>query len=99
MNRMTRRLDPKHSGTASALTARGERSYDGTMVEVQSDNGVVRMVFPTDGLSPEQVDDFVTWLRVEGLARRSQLSEEAAWRLSDDIKAGWWEKNKTRFGG
>ncbi len=68
------------------------------MVDVKAEQGMVRMAFPTEGMSPEQVDDFVTWLRVEGIARHSKLSEQASWQLSEEIKGGWWEKNKGRFG-
>jgi hypothetical protein len=68
------------------------------MIDVKAANGVVQLTFPTDGMSPEQVNDFVTWLRVEGIARRSKLTGQAAWQLSEEIKAGWWEKNKQRFG-
>jgi hypothetical protein len=59
---------------------------------------MVHLAFPTDGMSPEQVNDFVTWLRVEAIARRSKLTEQAAWELSEEIKADWWQKNKHRFG-
>jgi hypothetical protein len=58
------------------------------MIDVKAENGVVHMSFPTQGMSPEQVDEFVTWLRVEAIARRGKLTEEAAWRLSEEIKAG-----------
>jgi hypothetical protein len=68
------------------------------MIDVKAENGVVHMSFPTEGMSPEQVDEFVTWLRVEAIARRSKLTEEAAWRLSEEVKTGWWEKNEQRFG-
>ena len=68
------------------------------MIDVKAENGEVHITFPTDGMSPEQVNDFVTWLRVESIARRSKLTEQAAWQLSEEIKAGWWEKNKHRFG-
>jgi len=68
------------------------------MVQVKADKGVVRMTFPTDGMSPEQVNDFVTWLRVEAIARRSKLTERGAWQLSEELKADWWEQNKQRFG-
>ena len=68
------------------------------MIDVKAENGVVHLVFPTEGMSPEQVNDFVTWLRVEAIARRSKLTEQAAWELSEEIKADWWEKNKQRFG-
>ena len=68
------------------------------MIDVQAESGLVRMTFPTDGLSPEQVDDFVTWLRAEAIARRSRLSEQAAWQLSEEAKSGWWKRNQDRFG-
>ena len=68
------------------------------MIDVKAENGVVHMTFPTAGMSPEQVNDFVTWLRVESIARRSKLTEQTARELSEEIKSGWWEKNKQRFG-
>ena len=49
-------------------------------------------------MSAEQVNDFVTWLRVEAIARRSKLTAPAAFQLSEDIKAGWWDRNKQCFG-
>lgn len=48
------------------------------MIDVQAENGVARMAFATEGLFPDQVDDFVTWLRLEGIACQSRLSEAAA---------------------
>jgi hypothetical protein len=68
------------------------------MIEVKSENEMVHVTFPTKGMSPQQVSDFVTWLRVEAIARRSKLTAEAAEDLSEQIKAQWWEKNKQRFG-
>jgi len=68
------------------------------MIEVKAENGLVHLTFPTKGMTADQVNDFVTWLRVESIARRSKLTEQAAWQLSEDIKADWWKKNKQRFG-
>ena len=68
------------------------------MIDVKADKNVVRLTLPTDGMSVDQVSDFVNWLRVESIARRSKLTEQAAWQLSEEIKADWWEKNKQRFG-
>ena len=53
----------------------------------------VRKQFST----PEEINDFVSWLRVEGIARRSKLTPEAAWHLSEEIKSSWWQANKDRF--
>jgi hypothetical protein len=72
--------------------------YAPNMVAVKAENGQVQLTFPTDGMSPQEVHDFVAWLRVESIARRSRLTSEAAWQLAEDIKAGWWEANKARFG-
>ena len=68
------------------------------MIDVKAGNGTVHIELPTEGMSPEQVSDFVNWLRVEAIAQRSKLTEAAAWQLSEDVKSGWWEKNKGRFG-
>ena len=67
------------------------------MIAVKTENGQVQVTFPTDGMSPEEVNDFVAWLRVESLARRSKLTEAAAWQLAEDIKASWWKTNESRF--
>ena len=68
------------------------------MIDVKADSGTVQITVPTDGMSVEQVNDFVTWLRVEAIARRSKLTPSTAWQLSEDIKTGWWDRNKQRFG-
>jgi hypothetical protein len=68
------------------------------VIEVKAEKGMVHMTFPTDGMSTDQVNDFVAWLRVESITRRSKLTEDAAWKLSEEIKADWWKKNSSRFG-
>lgn len=68
------------------------------MIDVKAGQGTVQITFPTDGMSPEQVNDFVTWLRVEAIARRSKLTASAAWQLSEEVKSGWWERNRERLG-
>ena len=68
------------------------------MIDVKADNSTVQITVPTAGMSAEQVNDFVAWLRVEAIARRSKLTPQAAWQLSEDVKAGWWERHKQRFG-
>jgi hypothetical protein len=51
----------------------------------------------TKGMSSEEVRSLVDWLRLEVIARKSKLTEKDAWDLSEEIKAGWWERNKARF--
>jgi hypothetical protein len=67
------------------------------MIGVEADRKEIRISIPTEGMSPEAINAFVGWLRAEAVARKSRLTDEAAWRLSEEIKAGWWEQNKGRF--
>ena len=48
-------------------------------------------------MTPGEVNDFVSWLRVESVVRRSRLTPEAAWKLSEDIKSDWWQANERHF--
>jgi hypothetical protein len=68
------------------------------MIDVKAEKDLVQLTFPTKGMSPDQINDFVTWLKVESIARRSKMTEETAMQLSEDLKADWWGRNKQRFG-
>ena len=70
----------------------------------------LRVLFPADlrvaawnrdyvqkGMTPGEINDFVSWLRVESVVRRSRLTPEAAWKLSEDIKSDWWQANERRL--
>jgi len=67
------------------------------MIAVRADKDHVEVSISTVGMSPEQVHELVSWLRVEGALCRSDLTDEAAWKLSEELKAGWWEQNQGRF--
>ena len=67
------------------------------MIAVKADKDRVEISFPTEGMSPEEVNNFVSWLRVEGIVCRSKLTDESAWKLAEEIKADWWQANKHRF--
>ena len=67
------------------------------MIAVKADKDRLEVSIPTDGMTPEEDSDFVSWLRVESIARRSKLTPDAAWKLSEEIKSGWWQANEHRF--
>ena len=71
--------------------------YGWYMIGIKAEDNSVQVTIPTEGMTPEEVSDFVSWLRVEAIARRSKLTPEAAWQLSEDVKASWWEANEQRF--
>ena len=68
------------------------------MIDVKADKDTLQITVPTQGMSAEQVNDFVTWLRVEAIARRSRLTPSTARQLAEDVKSDWWDQNKSRFG-
>jgi hypothetical protein len=55
------------------------------------------MTIPTEDMTPEEVNEFVAWLRVESVVRHSRLTPDGAWTLSEDIKSSWWTANEQRF--
>jgi hypothetical protein len=67
------------------------------VIAVEADNKEIRVNIPTEGMSAEAIRAFVDWLRVEAAARRSRLTDDAAWNLSEDIKSTWWSQNQGRF--
>jgi hypothetical protein len=69
------------------------------MIAVKVEQDRLQVTIPTEGLTQEEVNRFVAWLRVESIVRRSKLTPEAAWQLSEDIKADWWKGNEQRFSG
>ena len=67
------------------------------MIAVRAEKDHVEVSIPTDGLTPDEVNDFVAWLRLESIVCRSKLTDTDAWKLSEEIKSSWWEANKFRF--
>jgi len=67
------------------------------VIAVETNDHEIRVRIPTDGMPAEAVRVFLDWLRVEAAARRSRLTDDVAWKLSEDVKSGWWAQNKNRF--
>jgi hypothetical protein len=67
------------------------------MIAVQADDREIRVNIPTEGMSADAVRAFLNWLRVEAAARRSRLTDESAWQLSEAVKSDWWAQNQSRF--
>jgi len=67
------------------------------MITIEATGHQIRLTIPTDGMLPEQINDFVAWLQVEAIARRSKLTDEDAKNLADEVNRSWWERNQDRF--
>lgn len=67
------------------------------MIAVEASEKTIRVSIPTDGMAAETVNTFVDWRRVEAAARRSRLTQDQAWKLSEEVKSDWWSRNQSRF--
>jgi len=67
------------------------------MIEIKVKNGDLILSFPKDLISSKYISRFIERLEMEKIAQKSLLSEENAWRLSEEIKGSWWNRNRDRF--
>ena len=84
-------------GKTLALHNAPERVYFLPMIAVKAEKDRLEVPIPTEGMTAEEINDLVSWLRVETILRRSKLSEAEAWKLSEEFKAEWWQANEHRF--
>jgi hypothetical protein len=80
-----------------ALRLASAEVYGSAMIAIKAEKDRVEVSIPTEGMTPEDVNDFISWLRVESVARRSQLTPQAARELSEEIKSDWWQANQNHF--
>lgn len=69
------------------------------MIAVQTEVDRLVVTIPTAGMSIDEVNNLVSWLRVESALGRSKLTDAAALQLSEEIKSDWWRANESRFPG
>lgn len=67
------------------------------MIDIKFEADEVVLKFPKQLVSSDYVQSFLERLRIETILRKSALSEEQAWELSEEIKRQWWQKNKEGF--
>jgi len=67
------------------------------MIAVKAEHDQLQVIIRTNGMTPDQINDFISWLRLESVVRRSRLTPEDAWKLSEDLKSGWWQSNGRFF--
>jgi hypothetical protein len=65
------------------------------MIAVETNDHEIHVSMPTDGMPAAAVRAFLDWLRVEASARRSRLTDDAAWKLSEDVKSSWWARGSS----
>ncbi len=67
------------------------------MITVETTDAGLRVTIPKGEVPPDRLNSLLDWLRLESVARRSQLTETQADRLAEETKSDWWTANKQRF--
>ena len=67
------------------------------MIAVETIPAGIRVTIPTGEVDPSQLDEVLSWLRLESATRRSAMSEAEADAMAEIGKAQWWAENKGRF--
>jgi hypothetical protein len=52
---------------------------------------------PTEHIRTEYLEDLLTAFKAEIIAQKSEFTSEDAETLADEIKSGWWKKNRSRI--
>lgn len=67
------------------------------MLDVQVAGDNVNIVFSKDMLSKEALNELIDGLRLKYLVSKSQLKEDDAMKLANELKSNWWKNNRERF--
>ena len=67
------------------------------MIKVETTDAAVYVTIPKNEVPSDRLNSFLDWLRLEAIARTSNLTEREAEHLAEEIKTGWWAANKHRF--
>jgi hypothetical protein len=69
------------------------------MINYQVSDNMVNLTFSKELLSSPEIVRFIEILRIKELLSNSQVNEETALKLDDELKENWWQKNKDTFLG
>jgi hypothetical protein len=65
-----------------------------TMINLQFEQKQAVLSFPQELLTMDYVQTFLERLKLESLLEKSQLTEEQAFSLSEEIQENWWNQHK-----
>lgn len=64
------------------------------MITIKREKEQYIVSFPQDIVSMEDIQDFISWLRLEEITKKSEISDEEVFALAGQVKKDWWERNK-----
>ena len=67
------------------------------MLEIQVKDDNVNIVFSRNLINDNDLMEMIERIRIKHLISRSNLTEEDAFQLDEELKTDWWENNRERF--
>ncbi len=67
------------------------------MLDIQVKDDNVNIVFSRNLIRDNDLMELIERIKVKQLISQSQLIEEDAIKLDEELKAGWWENNREKF--
>ncbi|MCK6619393.1 MAG: hypothetical protein L6Q94_02765 [Calditrichia bacterium] len=64
------------------------------MLEMNKEGDVFTIKFTREEISEDFLRRLLTKFKVEKLLEKSKMTQEQAWKLSEEIKENWWNENK-----
>ncbi|MDD2723046.1 MAG: hypothetical protein PHH59_03360 [Methylovulum sp.] len=65
--------------------------------QIASSNKEVVITLNRSLIAQEKLEQFLDYLTISAIQQKSQLTEETAWELINDIDNTLWEKHKNLF--
>ena len=67
------------------------------METVQNKSSSFSVEIPNYLIESNLVQKFLRYLEFQEIVKDSQMNENESWKLSEEIKQEWWDKNKDWF--
>ena len=67
------------------------------MFTVEATDEAIHIRIPRGEVSEERLTQILSGLRLEAAVSASQMTDEQAEAMAEEMKADWWERNKARF--
>lgn len=64
------------------------------MLEMNKEGDVFTIKFTREEISEDFLRRLLTKFKVEKLLEKSKMTQEQAWKLSEETKENWWNENK-----
>lgn len=67
------------------------------MINITHEQNDFILRIPKSFLEEQFIQRFLERLHFLELVQKSELTEDAAWKLSEEVKSAWWVQNKKRI--